>query len=384
MFCNNVRDCRGQRLQLTLPVYLMLAAGLGSVDARVRAQPAQPIEAAPLTTVPLRVQGPDDPAVDREIHRLKALAGMPVPTALPSRATSPPSRTSGTANAAQAAWVLGLIYLHGAGVARDPIQAKVWFERAHVLGAPWSSAGLAWCEIDGCMGSPNPAGARQWIARLRGVNLPRAHYLEWLMESRLAPLQLATTGPGQPDATLALPAHELLVRSAKGGDVHARIELGLESVTAGRLAEALEHFRAAAPKSAAAATNMEIVSDRLKGGIPSRPASMSAAELLASAQSFHRGTERPANYAEAIRMYRLADAKGSVEARRMLALIFSRPGPDGQLDVQWMQQLSNLDLSKDSPGLGTVTGARLLQREPSPLFDQLPEMWRKRSQPVTR
>jgi len=384
MFFNNLRDRRGQRLQLMLPAYLMLAVGLGSVDARVRAQPAQPIEAAPLEAAPLRLQGPDDPAVDREIQRLKSLARAPARTAPPSRTKSPPSRTAETASAAQAAWLLGLIYLHGAGVARDPNQAQIWFERAHVLGASWSSAGLAWCEIDGCRGSPNPAGARQWIARLRGVNLPRAQYLEWVVESRLSPLQLATPGLGQADSSPALPARELLVRAARGGDVHASLELGLESVTAGRLTEAQEHFRAAAPKSAAAAANMIIVSDRLKGSTPSRPTSMSAAELLASAQRFHRGTGQPANYAEAIRMYRLADAKGSVEARRMLALIFSRPGSDGQLDVQWMQQLSNLDLSKEAPSLNTVTGARLLQREPSPLFDLLPEVWRKRSQPVTR
>lgn len=384
MFLNNLPRIPARRLQRTLPIYLMLAAGLGSVDARVKAQPAQPIEAAPLESVPLGLQGSEDAAVDREIRRLKSLAGRAAAAAPRGQARTPAPLAVETANAAQAAWLLGLIYLHGAGVARDANQALAWFERAQALGASWSSAGLAWCAIDGCRGSPDPAGARQWIIRLRGVNLPRAQYLEWLVESRLSPLQLATPEPGQPDTHPALPARELLVRAAKSGDVHARIELGLESVTAGRLVEALEHFRAAAPNSEAAAINMAIVSDRLKGNTPSQPASMSAPELLASAQRFHRGTGQPANYAEAIRLYRLADAKGSAEARKMLALIFSRPGPDGQLDVQWMQQLSNLDLSKDMPSLGAVARTRLLQREPSPLFDLLPEVWRKRSKPITR
>jgi TPR repeat protein len=384
MFFPNMRAYRGTRLRLTLPVCLLLAVGLGSVDARVRAQPAQAIEAAPMVSAPIRLQGPDDPAVDREIQRLKSLAGTPVQALPKSRTKGAAAQKAASANAAQAAWLLGLIYLHGAGVARDLNQAQIWFERAQALGEPWSSAGLAWCKIEGCKGSPDPAGARRWIGQLRSVNLPRAEYLEWVVESRLSPLQIATPQPGQADSSPALPARELLVRAARGGDVHARIELGLESVTAGRLTDALAYFRAAAPKSAAATVNTIIVSDRIKGSTPSRPATMSAAELLASAQRFHRGTGQPANYAEAIRLYRLADAKGSVEARRMLALIYARPGPDGQLDVNWMQQLANLDLSKDATGLYAGTGARLLQREPTPLFDLLPEVWRQRSHPITR
>lgn len=49
-----------------------------------------------------------------------------------------------------------------------------------------------------------------------------------------------------------------------------------------------------------------------------------------------------------------------------------------------MQQLSNLDLSKDAPELGTRTSARMLQREPSPLFDLMPEVWRKRMHSMGR
>ena len=111
---------------------------------------------------------------------------------------------------------------------------------------------------------------------------------------------------------------------------------------------------------------------------------LSAEDLLASAQRFHRGQGRPANYAEAIRLYLLAESKGSVEAIRMLALIFSRPSPTGELDVQWMQELSHLNLSKLAPTLTTITGARMLQREPSPLFDLLPEVWRKRTHSMSR
>ena len=68
----------------------------------------------------------------------------------------------------------------------------------------------------------------------------------------------------------------------------------------------------------------------------------------------------------------------------MLALIFSRPSPTGELDVQWMQELSHLNLSKLAPTLTTITGARMLQREPSLPFDLLPEVWRKRTHSMSR
>lgn len=362
----------------------MLAVSLSGADARVLVAPAQPIQSSPLLASPLRLQGPDDPAVDRDIQRLKSMAGTPMRNLGPRSPNGSSSQTAEPASASRAAWLLGLIYLQGAGVTRDPNQAQLWFERAHALGDPWSSAGLAWCQIEGCGGSPDPAAARRWIAQLRNVDLPRAQYLEWVVQSRMSPLQIATPRLGQIDSGPALPARELLIRAAQGGDMHARIELGLESVAASRLPEALEYFKAAAPKSAAASANMAIISDRIKNRLQVRPTSMSAADLLASAQQFHRGEGRPANYAEAIRLYRLAEVKGSVEARRMLALIFSRTTFEGDLDVAWMQQLGNLDLSKDAPGLVPVTGTRQLQREPSPLFDLLPEVWRKRTHRVSR
>jgi uncharacterized protein len=377
------RPGRRWPLGLTLLVCLLLAAGLGTVSARVRAQPGQPIEAAPVLPAPIRLQAPDDLAASREIQQLKSLASATA-RGEPGATKSPLPRTATPAtNASRAAWLLGLIYLHGSGVARDPIQAALWFERARVLGEPLASAGLAWCEIEGCKGSPNPSGAGPWIAQLRNVKPARADYLEWVVESRLSPLQLAVppSGPTDPDAGSAL--RELLLRSAQRGDANARIELGLQSVAAGNLAQAQAYFKAAAPKSAAASTNLALLSEQLKTAALAAPASMSAADLLASAQRFHRGEGRPANYAEAIRLYQLAASKGSEEARRMLALIFSRLTPTGELDVQWMQELSQLDLSKGLPRLNT-TGTKMLQREPTPLFDFLPEAWRKRTPSVNR
>lgn len=68
-------------------------------------------------------------------------------------------------------------------------------------------------------------------------------------------------------------------------------------------------------------------------------------------QRNHRGEGQPANFVEAIRLYRHAQSQGNVQARKMLELIFFRLGPDGQIDIAWMQQLAYVNLSKDAVAL---------------------------------
>ena len=103
-----------------------------------------------------------------------------------------------------------------------------------------------------------------------------------------------------------------------------------------------------------------------------------AQELLAEARRFHRGEGRPVNYTEAIRLYRMAEAKGNPEAARTLALIYSKPLVNGGLDVTWMSHLSELDLSQAAPALRKHKATRQLQREQTPLIDYLPSKWRAR------
>lgn len=305
-------------------------------------------------------------ALEAEVSRLRSLALSADPQ---------PGRVA--REQARAAWLLGLLYLHGIGVTASPGEAAVWFERARALGEPLAAAGLAWCEIDGCRTAPNPAAAQRWITLLRRVDLPRAQYLQWLADERLSPLQLATPGlRGEPAPAAPAPDRQLLLSAARGGNVHARIELGFESISANRPAEALEHFRAAAPRSPAASANAALLSERLRVTPPAR-SSASAADTFARAQRNHRGEGQPANFVEAIRLYRLAQNQGSEPARRMLELIFSRPGPDGQVDIAWMQQLAYLNLSSGAPALDGTTVRRALRREPTPLFDMLPASLRK-------
>ena len=320
----------------------------------------------------LRVPEADNPALDAEVARLRATALSP---------TAPGARAGRTQ--ANASWVMGLLYLHGIGMAANPVEAATWFERARVLGEPLAPAGLAWCEIEGCKQSPNPSAARRWIAQLRTVNLPRAQFLQWLMEARLSPLQVVAPGLRQEPGVAALPNRQLLLSAAQGGDMHARIELGLESVAANQLADALGYFRAAAPQSPAASANAALLLQRMRNTADARQSPATAASLsgdtLARAQRNHRGEGQPANFVEAIRLYQLAQSQGNAQARKMLELIFSRPAPDGQIDIAWMQQLAYVNLSKEALTLDSATARQTLHREPTPLFDLLPPLWRKYS-----
>lgn len=132
-----------------------------------------------------------------------------------------------------------------------------------------------------------------------------------------------------------------------------------------------------------AANNAALVRERLQAQRDAaRAEPMGAEALLAAARRSHRGEGVPANYVEAIRLYQLAKLRGSVEAQKMLALIYSRPSTTGELDVAWMQQLAYLDLSGDTPRPASPTASRSLQREPSPLVDLLPTAWRERIAPL--
>ena len=383
-----------------MSLVVCLCIGLGPGYARVHVQPVAPFDPAPIEQPPVRlslpappvlrandrppaaltaterVAGPalhmpdtDNPALVSEVERLRATAVFVAPGARAGRAQ------------ASASWVLGLLYLHGIGVATNSADAASWFERARTLGEPLAFAGLAWCEIEGCQGAANPVAARPWIALLRPVNLPRAQYLQWLVETRLAPLQIAAPGLRNEMAVAVLPSRPLLLSAAQGGDIQAQIELGFESVAANRLADAQVYFRAAAPRSSVAAANAALLSDRIAGfsntSRPTAGANVSSNDTLALARRNHRGEGRPANFAEAIRLYRIAQSQGNDEARKMLELIFSRPGPNGQIDIAWMQHLAYVNLSGEAVSLDSATAWQTLRREPTALSDLLPQTWRQ-------
>jgi uncharacterized protein len=376
--------------------------GLVAVHARVRAQPVPQFDAAPAPSVPMNIdrapsatinfsgnpispeirsQSMDSAEMDAKIARLRALATAPAVRGL---------RVAEAVNAAKmqanAAWILGLLYLHGAGVAASPAEAQKWFERANTLGEPLAVAGLAWCDIEGCKNAPDPALARRWLPALRKANAPRALYFQWLIEARLAPIQISTPKlKADSNAAIGpnLPNRQWLLSAAQSGDVQAAIELGFESMTENRPTQALAYFRAVAASSAVASANAALLAEQQR--IPSTaPQNASADDLLARAQRNHRGEGQSANYVEAIRLYQLAKNQGNEQAKKMLELIFSRPLANGQIDISWMQHLAYVTYSKDIASLGSSIAPRTLRREPTPLYDLLPLVWRNAAYPVSR
>jgi TPR repeat protein len=299
---------------------------------------------------------------------------------------APQGNGRASAAARSAAWQLGLAVLHGIGGPVQPHEARQWFERAFRIGEPMAAAGLAWCAIDGCGSPPDPASARRWIAALRPVDAARAQYFEWLLQTRLAPLQVAGSprGAGQPaqvggplEGEGGLAGRQLLEAAARGGNVHAAIELGLDSLSNRRDEEALQQFRAVAPRSPAAAQNVRILSQRVAATESQQGTALQGPGTVTFglAQRYHRGDGVPANFSEAVRLYRLAQSQGSDAARRMLELIFSRPTSDGGLDIGWMRQLAQMDVTGASPTQNPAATQPQLRREPTPLFDLLPPQW---------
>ncbi|MDA7417612.1 hypothetical protein PGB34_14715 [Xenophilus arseniciresistens] len=349
-----------------------------------RPRDARPVLRAPSAAAPEPLQLPGDGragAVERELQRLMRVAYAG-------------GAYGSTAASAQAAWQLGLIHLHGAGVPANTASAQQWFARAARLGLePWAFAGLAWCEMEGCAGPPDLAAAERALARLRPAHPARADYLAWLLDTRQSPLAAsgpASIQPALPAPPARTPERQGLLRAAAAGDLQANIELGIEAFAEQRLAQSAQYFRRAAARSAVAGANLGIVQARQAAGAVGGPSTAAPAEgapaqaALAQARKYHRGDGVPANFAEAIRFYRLAEQRGSSEARRMLALIASRPAPDGGFNVQWMQQLAHVDPGPTLPAVGGAAGLNPLQREPTPLFDQLPPAWQRRVTPLAR
>lgn len=305
------------------------------------------------------------------------------------RTNAPRIDTGPTASPAEAAWLLGLVYAHGAGVPQDLAQAQVWFERAAAQGQTQAPLAMVWCALAGCKGPSDTRLARARMGALRNSQSSRALYLQWLVNQQINPVVAiaphgAAEQPGTeelPRESSKLPVHELLVQAANLGDMHALLELGLEAVAFGRTPRARQFFeQAAAAGSVAAAHNLRLLNKQLAD--KDTPAvgntQMDGNALLRLAQRNHRGEGQSANYSEAIRLYRMAQAQGSKAAADMLALIFSRPTATGQLDIAWMQRLAPLE------GVGLVSvavstaGTQLFQRERSPLFDYLPTLWKSR------
>ncbi|OSZ68021.1 SEL1-like repeat protein [Hydrogenophaga sp. IBVHS2] len=364
---------------------VVLAWGCTTTLAQTRAAGAPVFDPAPVSEPALASPVPGSrPDQSAELARVQAQASQPVASL----------RGKSRADAAEAAWLLGLLSLHGATLPRDDAQARFWFERARQLGARLAPAAVAWCAIDGCGSTADPQQAREAIAILRRTDPGRAAHLEWLLRQR-APVLDGAAG-AQAEAV----SRDLLQRAARAGNSHARLEIALEQAGAGRESDALAGLKALAPILPAAAANVRVLEDRLRAGpaptVAAEPAqpgngvtllgmdntivlpgrTVGADEAYALARRFHQGNGVPANYSEAIRLYRQAEAQGNTAARQMLALIYSRPTAEGQVDFTWMRQLSQIEPGTAGVGTARASATSPWQREPTPLSDLVPPRWR--------
>jgi TPR repeat protein len=310
-----------------------------------------------------------------ELAQLKTLASQAEMASNTSKKTS--------AISANSAWILGLLYLHGIGMPTDAMRAKYWFQVAWQQGEQMASAGLAWCEMVGCGMPSDLARARYWRTKLASVNRPRSLYFEWLEKTMLAPLEIPR-GADPKTNRYNIANRELLLEAANAGDIHAHIELGIESASKNQLDDALKHFTFAAKKSQIAASNADHIrsnilnSSSLNGLQLSKSEQGESGELsLVQARRYHKGDGVPANYSEAIRLYKKASDLGNLEAKRMLGLIFSQPGDNGTINILWMQKLGQVDLSGSTPQLSNAYAPVLLHREETGLTDFIPQIWNR-------
>lgn len=316
----------------------------------------------------------DQIALQAEVDNLKAIVGKSNANGVTRNNQTTLSQKRQSANAA---WILGLLYANGLGVDIDYSEAHLRFKQAHLLGEPLAAAGLAWCDIQGCEGLPSAQQARLWLGQLRATKPGRALYLDWLLENTFSPLQNNSAESAASVEKMRIQRRQLLLNAAKTKDVQALIELGFEAVASEQLKEAQSYFLAAAPNSKVAANNALLVLNRqtdqkvlcqIASG-----ADVADTVLLSVAQALHRGNYCPVNYIEAIRLYNLASNKGNIAAKRMLALIYSKPGANGNINIAWMQQLSQVDALTMSSTTNAINPLPMLQREPTPLYDLIPQ-----------
>ena len=330
------------------------------VSSQLKRPPVQPIK--------------DQIALQAEVDNLKAIAGKSNANGVTRNNQTTLSQKRQSANAA---WILGLLFANGLGVDIDYSEAHLRFKQAHLLGEPLAAAGLAWCDIQGCEGLPSAQQARLWLGQLRAAKLGRALYLDWLLENTFSPLQNNSAESAASVEKIRIQRRQLLLNAAKTKDVQALIELGFEAVASEQLKEAQSYFLAAAPNSKVAANNALIVLNRQTDQKVlcqiANGADVADTVLLSVAQALHRGNYCPVNYIEAIRLYNLASNKGNIAAKRMLALIYSKLGANGNINIAWMQQLSQVDAMTMSSTTNAINLLPMLQREPTPLYDLIPQ-----------
>ena len=269
----------------------------------------------------------------------------------------------------------GLAYLHGLDRQQDLTLAGKMMMKAWMQGDKYSAAGVALCHASGCYGVPDARSVQLWIERARRAAPAKAKLLEWHWAN------LAATS--NPQASSRAKAQRLLQEAAALGDPVALNERALQAISQGQTRQAAALLeRARLRGSPAAAYNLgklNQIQTPLEGKVSSAANLGNAANVgIAAGQgdydlavTYHRGKGVPVNITQAVAFYQKAAQQGHMAAQRMLALIFSRPTPQGTIDEVWFRQLAPPE------GVASVPSARAqttawFQSDSSVLIDWLP------------
>ena len=285
-----------------------------------------------------------------------------------------------TPKEAEALWVMGLLYLHGIGVTPQLRRSQQLFELAWFGKERKAALGLAWCAIDGCGSVGNQSLSTLWLTEVAQLDQGRASYLEWYRLNQLAPISQSSAS--EPDKEpVSFNHHDLLNKAMKTGDTQAQIEFGIEAASRNDLKTALQYFQLAANRSLTAKRNAELIKEQMSlnslAQAKTNKNSSQSELLLKRAIQFHRGDGVPSDYYQAIQLYKESAQLGNERARRILKLIFSKPGGDNTIDIAWMRQLSQTDILTGKSDSHPLIGPKLLLRDPTPISDYLPLNFQK-------
>ncbi len=307
------------------------AAAAPDGNIRWPAQPTSPVP-DPQDPTPGNIRWPDPPpgAKTPDARLPSATEGTTAPTAPTAPATAPV--------AAADAFSQGLAaYMRKADPRRFD-EAAALFLSAALQGDRRASMAYGYLQGMGLGAERDRAAARTRLAADAAAGWPRAAYLQSLIDGESR------------DAASRERAGSLRESAASRGDAAAQNAMGVHYQLAGDRATAEMWFRRAAdngsPSARSNLANLTRSDNAKQAGTTMRKAAGSgdANALFALARRFHRGEGESADYGQALRYYRAAAAKGHASARRMLGLIQSRLGPEGEVDPVWMRQLANADL----------------------------------------
>jgi len=234
----------------------------------------------------------------------------------------------------------GLRAYLGSDTPPDYDRAARAFKAAADAGDTRGAMAFAYLQMMGLGVARDLPAARAKLQQASAAGIVRADYLLSLLEAM--------------DKRPQSPQRAAMLResAARRGDAVAENAMGVHYQLQGeRVTAELWYQRAADHGSRSAVQNLanlarsEVVKEQVATTTRAAETGQADADsLFVLAQRHHRGDGVPLDYAQALRLYRAAAAKGSEAARQMLGLIQSRPSPDGQIDPVWMQELATANV----------------------------------------